>query len=168
VAHAGPARTLQVDNAKEFHARSLLRGCRQHGIELVYRPPARPHFGDDVERLIGTLMGEVHSLPDTTFGSVAQRGAYHSQAEATMSLEELETWLAWQIAGVYHVQPHATLKVSPLEASRAGTASMKQPIRQPKEAKGFYIDFLPYERRRIGREGVRLFNVHYHSHPIGG
>jgi putative transposase len=163
----GLPRTLQVDNAKEFHAQSLLRGCRQHGIELVYRPPARPHFGGHIERLIGTLMGEVHLLPGTTFGPVAQRGAYDSQREATMTLEELETWLAWQIAGVYHLQPHATLKVSPLEAWRAGTASMKQPIRHPKDAKGFYIDFLPYERRRIGREGIRLFNVHYWHGALG-
>jgi putative transposase len=163
----GLPRTLQVDNAKEFHAQSLIRGCRQHGIELVYRPPARPHLGGHIERLMGTLMGEVHLLPGTTFGSVAQRGAYDSQGEATMTLEELETWLAWQIAGVYHLQPHATLKVSPLEAWRAGAASMKQPIRQPKDAQGFYIDFLPYERRRIGREGIRLFNVHYWHGALG-
>ena len=75
----GLPRTLQVDNAMEFHAQNLIRGCRQYGIELVYRPPAHPHFGGHIERLIGTLMGEVHLLPGTTFGSVAQRGAYDSE-----------------------------------------------------------------------------------------
>ena len=163
----GLPRTLQVDNAMEFHAQTLIRGCRQYGIELVYRPPAHPHFGGHIERLIGTLMGEVHLLPGTTFGSVAQRGAYDSEKEATMTLEELEIWLAWQIAGVYHAQPHATLKVSPLEAWREGTASMNQTIRHPKDAKAFYIDFLPYECRRIGREGIRLFNVHYWHGALG-
>ena len=52
----GLPRTLQVDNAMEFHAQTLIRGCRQYGIELVYRPPAHPHFGGHIERLIGTLM----------------------------------------------------------------------------------------------------------------
>jgi putative transposase len=77
----------------EFHAQTLIRGCRQYGIELVYRPPAHPHFGGHIERLIGTLMGEVHLLPGTTFGSVAQGGAYDSEKEAKMTLENWKSGL---------------------------------------------------------------------------
>ena len=96
---------LHVDNAQEFRARALRRGCEQHGIQIVYRPPLQPHFGGHVEKLIGTLMGEVHLLPGTTFRSVAKRGTYHSAGQAAMTLAELEAWLAWQIAGVYHLRP---------------------------------------------------------------
>jgi len=53
---------LHLDNAKEFRARALVRGCEQHGIQIVHRPKKTPRFGGHIERLIGTLMGEVHLL----------------------------------------------------------------------------------------------------------
>jgi|GEM_PF-3331357 len=37
--------SLHLDNAPEFHSRALERGCAELGIELVYRPRGRPHFG---------------------------------------------------------------------------------------------------------------------------
>ena len=52
--------TVHLDNAKEFHGRALERGCREHKITLKFRPPKTPHFGGHIERLIGTLMGDVH------------------------------------------------------------------------------------------------------------
>jgi putative transposase len=53
----GLPRTIHVDNAKEFYAEALVRGCQEYGIRLKHRPPGRPHFGGHVERLIGTMMG---------------------------------------------------------------------------------------------------------------
>lgn len=61
--------TVHVDNGKEFHSRALERGCREHGIELKFRPRRTPHYGGHIERLIGTFMGEVHLLPGTTEAS---------------------------------------------------------------------------------------------------
>jgi putative transposase len=90
----GIPKSLHLDNAKEFRGRALRRGCEQHGIQIIYRPPLQPHFGGHIERLIGTLMGEVHLLPGTTFSSVAQRGNYDSEGQATMTLAELKPWLS--------------------------------------------------------------------------
>src|SRR3546814_10531919 len=42
---AGKPRALYVDNAAEFKSEALRRGCEQHGIDLGYRPPGRPHYG---------------------------------------------------------------------------------------------------------------------------
>ena len=39
----GLPRTLHLDNAKEFRSRALIRGCEQHGIRIVHRPPMTPH-----------------------------------------------------------------------------------------------------------------------------
>jgi putative transposase len=66
----GLPQAIHLDNAKEFHSQALERGCREHHICLKFRPPLAPHFGGHIERLIGTLMGEVHLLPGTTFSSV--------------------------------------------------------------------------------------------------
>lgn len=109
----GLPETLHMDNAKEFHSRALARGCGEYGIERQYRPPATPHFGGHIERLIGTMMGEVHLLPGTTFSNVAEKGDYDAEAESFMTLDELERWLAIQIAGIYHAKVHSGTMLPP-------------------------------------------------------
>jgi putative transposase len=157
----GLPKSLHLDNAKEFRAKAVLRGCEQHGIQIIYRPPLQPHFGGHIERLIGTLMGEVHLLPGTTFSSAAKRGSYDSAGRAAMTLAELEAWLVWQIAGVYHQSVHSALRCTPLAAWQKGVERMRKPGRQPSDAKRFYFDFLPFEQRSIGRAGLRMFNILY-------
>ena len=34
-------------------------------------------------------------------------------------------------------------------------------VRLPYSEQQFYIDFLPYERRAIRRDGIRMFNIFY-------
>jgi putative transposase len=46
---------IHLDNAKEFHGEMLRRACEQYGIALDYRPPAAPHMGGHMERLLGTV-----------------------------------------------------------------------------------------------------------------
>jgi hypothetical protein len=44
--------------------------CRQNRELARWRPPGQPHFGEIVERVIGTLMAVVHALRGTTFSNV--------------------------------------------------------------------------------------------------
>src|SRR5882724_8873352 len=108
-----------MDNAREFKSEAVRRGCDEYGIKKIFRPIARPHFGGHIERLIGTLMGRVHLLPGTTSSNVAERGDYDSAKSATMTLAELESWLALEMAGRYHRQTHRALGISPLAAWEA-------------------------------------------------
>jgi putative transposase len=151
---------VHLDNAREFYSKALKRGCQEYGIEIRYRPPGRPHFGGHIERLIGTMMGQVHLLPGTTFSSVAQRGKYKSTDAAVMTMRELETWLMVQTAGVYHMSPHQGLGKPPLKAW-GQTMQSHAPLRLPANEQQFYIDFLPYKRRTVTREGIRIFNIFY-------
>jgi putative transposase len=162
--HGLPKR-VHLDNAREFRANSLKRGCQEYGIEIVFRPPGKPHYGGHIERLIGTLMGEVHLLPGTTFSSVAQRGRYKAERAAVMTMRELETWLTLQIAGVYHMSHHRGLGKSPRQAWSEATQSCP-PIRLPQNEQQFYIDFLPYQRRTIRRDGIRMFNIFYWAESL--
>ena len=157
----GLPRVLHLDNAKEFRARALVRGCEQHGIQIVHRPPRTPRFGGHIERLIGTLMGEVHLLPGTTFSSIMERGEYDSTGQAAMTMDELEKWLAWQIAGLYHLRRHAGIGRTPLDAWNEGVQRMSKPLREPSDPKRFHLDFLPFEKRAVGRGGLQLFNILY-------
>jgi putative transposase len=59
----GLPQTVHLDNAKEFHGQALERGCREYKISLTFRPPQTTHFGGHTERLIGTMMGDLHLLP---------------------------------------------------------------------------------------------------------
>ncbi len=102
----GKPDTVEVDNGTEFYSEALRRGCEQHGINLVHRPPAQPHFGGIIERLIGTLMQHVHTLPGTTFSNIQERRAYDAKHHTTLTLQELETWLAFVIVGHYHTTAH--------------------------------------------------------------
>jgi putative transposase len=151
-----PAR-LHLDNAKEFRSQALRRGASQYGIEIDYRPPATPHFGGHIERLIGTMMGALRILPGATGRSVAERGV-DPAGTAVLSLDELETWLVHQIAGVYHHTLHRSLDRPPITAWREAVAQLPVPHRHPDDKERFYRDFLPFRRRR---SGVQLFNVTY-------
>ena len=65
----GIPKTIGLDNASEFRGKDLQRACEYHGIEINWRPVARPQFGGHIERLIGTTMGEVHSRVRTSLRS---------------------------------------------------------------------------------------------------
>jgi putative transposase len=158
--HGLPAR-IHVDNAREFHSKALQRGCEEYGIAMSWRPVHQPHFGGHIERLIGTVMGEVHLLPGTTFSSVAERGNYDSCKQALLTLSELEEWLLLQICGMYHRTRHQSTKLTPLAAWEKETRDLPSLVRLPQNPNQLYIEFLPFKLRKVSREGVRLFNVFY-------
>ena len=156
----GLPRTIHVDNAKEFHAEALVRGCQEYGIRLDHRPPGQPHFGGHIERLIGTMMGAVHLLPGTTFSSVSDKGSYASEERATLTLAELERWLALQIAGVYHLSIHSALGKTPLAAWQEDAETTARP-RDPLDETEFFLSFLPAVPRQIRRDGIHFYNIRY-------
>jgi putative transposase len=163
---------VYMDNAKEFHAEALRSAAQEYGIDLEFRPRGLPHFGGHIERLIGTMMGAVHLIPGTTFSNVAERGTYSSAKNAVMTLPELERWFALQVHA-YHSTIHSNLKVTPLAAWKQAVAARDTPIRQMADAdqRMFFLDLLPGERRKIRRDGIRLFNIHYWSNvlsPLAG
>ena len=157
----GLPETIHLDNAKEFHSSALKRGCREHGISLTYRPPQTPHFGGHIERLIGTMMGDLHLLPGTTFSSLADRGEYKPAKMASLTMRELERWLTLQIVEIYHQRVHRSIGEPPIKAWEKTLASRQVTIRHPADPQQFYVDFLPGELRLIRRDGIQLFGIHY-------
>ncbi|WP_245519358.1 Mu transposase C-terminal domain-containing protein [Neorhizobium sp. JUb45] len=162
---AGKPLLISVDNAKEFHSDAFERGCAQHDIAIDWRPVGQPKFGGVVERLIGTLMELVHSLPGTTFSNVMQRGKYDSDKAACLTLGELERWLTVAIAKFYHVRPHGGLDDDiPLRRYSAGVTALAtsgKTIPTPRNPRTYLIDFLPVVWRTLRREGVVIDHIHY-------
>ncbi|WFU07426.1 Mu transposase C-terminal domain-containing protein (plasmid) [Rhizobium sp. CB3171] len=151
---------IHLDNAKEFRSRALKRGAQEYGVDLIHRPVATPHYGGHIERLIGTMMGAVHLLPGTTFSDIDERGDYDSAANAAMTLDELERWMALEITR-YHADRHSALGIPPLAAWREAVARRVRPVRQPHDLAGFMIDFLPSVDRLVRRDGIHLFGLRY-------
>ena len=164
----GVPERLHLDNAKEFHSEAMRRGCEQYGIAVDYRPVRTPHYGGHIERLIGTMMGKVHLLPGTTFSSVREKGDYDPEKTAAMTLEEIERWLGHAIVGVYHRDLHRGIGLPPLAAWERGLAGdgVQEGRGTPvavSDQRRFLIDFLPFERRLVRREGVFLHSISYWS-----
>ena len=153
---------VHTDNGADFTAAALRRGCDEHGIGLILRPIATPHYGGHIERLIGTLMGRVHLLPGTTGSNTQDRGDYPSESNARMTMAELEQWLTLEICEQYHRRVHKGIRRSPLAAWQAETSGPTARARSlPEQPDQFMISFLPSMQRKLRRDGLHLFNIRY-------
>lgn len=160
----GKPDTIHVDNGKDFRSEALSRGCQQHGITLDFRPVGRPQYGGHIERLIGTMMGQVHLLPGTTFSNVQEKGDYDSEKHACMTLDEMQEWMTRGI-DVYHKRLHSGVGMPPLAAWEKGILGETGRGLPPRiiDPERFLIDFLPLERRTVSRSGIQLFYIDYYS-----
>lgn len=152
---------LHMDNAAEFKSKALKLGVGEHGVDLQYRPVATPHYGGHIERLIGTMMGQVHLLPGTTFSNVEERGDYDSERHALMTLREFEHWFAIEVVGRYHPDLHSALGMSPNAAWEQACAARPRPLRLPADGKKFFYDLLPFTWRKVRRDGLTMFGIRY-------
>jgi putative transposase len=161
---AGLPETIHVDNGADFRSKAFIHGCRNEGINIIWRPPGDPHYGGHIERLIGTMMGEMHLLPGTSFGNPIERGSYDSKKQSAMSLRELECYLGWEIAGGYHERIHSSLMRSPLAIWREHEDRVR--LRMPHDRMAFWVSFLPEERRKLRPDGVWLHGLPYWSNLL--
>jgi len=117
-----------------------------------------------VERVIGTLMQSVHDLPGTTFSNPQHRGGYDSEKTATLTLKELERWLALSVS-TYHGQVHRGIGQTPAKRWESGLEAHGTPTTVTNAA-AFLIDFLPVVRRSITRTGFTIDHVQYFSNAL--
>jgi putative transposase len=116
-----------------------------------------------MERLIGTLMKQIHTIPGTTFSNIAERGEYDSDKKAILTLSELEKWLTLCIIGQYHNKVHATIHEPPIERYKSG---LKEPKPIVINKKGFLVDFLPIVKRSIQRHGFMIDHINYYCNAL--
>jgi putative transposase len=163
----GIPRVIHADNAKVFRGNMLKRACEEHGIDLQWRPVATPHYGGHIERLLGTFLGEIHSLPGTTHSNPKNRGEYDPEKGASMTISEFEKWLATFIVEVYHQRVHSSLKMSPVRKYEIGILGTSEkpgtglPARITDEDR-LRLDFMPYIERTIQGYGVQVDEIHYY------
>lgn len=158
---------LHMDNAREFRGNMLQRACLEYGVDIEWRPVARPHFGGHIERLLGTFAQEIHALPGTTFSNSRERGDYDSEGKAALTLTEFEEWLVTFIVNVYHKRVHSGISMPPMEKYRQGVFGTKDspgrglPARINDEDR-LRLDLMPFEERTVQDYGVVIDEIHYY------
>ena len=162
----GVPRTIHADNAKEFRGNMLKKACHDYGVGLEWRPVATPHYGAHIERLLGTLNDEIHALPGTTFSNPDARGEYDSNAQAVMTLKEVERWFAILCVEVYHQRKHSELGMPPIAKWQEGIFGTKKtpgigvPARITDELR-LKLDLMPFETRTVQHYGIVWDHIEY-------
>ena len=153
---------VHSDNGSDFRSLAIRRGLNTYDVESHYRPVRKPRFGALIERFIGTIMGELHLVPGTTFSNVQQRGEYDSDRKAVMTLDAFEHWVLLQIAR-YHRSPHAGLDgFTPLSRwTEATEAGFRPRAVQPGLAEDLLLAFLPSAARKVSRTGIQFKKLRY-------
>ncbi|QNH77492.1 transposase [Pseudomonas protegens] len=159
---SGKPEAINSDNAKEFKSLSMVKACEKNNISLNWRPYGKKHYGGHVERWIGTLMGEVHFLPGTTFSNTLRRKGYPSEKKSCMTFMELSKWFARQVA-IYHSTVHSEIKSTPGDAWFDYFGGQAPNALTNKEKAELTIDFLPQARRRVTPKGLRFKNSYYYG-----
>lgn len=168
IIHGKPS-FIYVDNGSEFHSAAFTRGCAQHGIQIEYRPPGKAHYGGIIERVIGTMMTLVHTLPGTTFSNVTERGMYPSDNKACLTLSELEHWMTLAITKYYHMRLHSGIHETPMSRYESGLELMKRDGKTLPcvyNEKAFLIDFLPISYRMLRRDGFMIDHITYYNNAL--
>ena len=164
----GKPAVVHFDNAREFHSETIERACQDYGIDLKFRRLKIPEDGSHIERLLGTLMEEIHGVRGTSFSNTKDRDKYDSEAKSMMTLKEFELWLANLICGLYHHRRHGALDTSPLAQYRKGLIGDGQTVGAgiieilPNEHR-VYLDFLPMFEATVQPYGIKIDHITYQS-----
>ena len=161
--------TIHVDNGADFRAEAVKKAGLAHGINIEFRPVGRANFGGHIERVIGTLMHEIHNLPGTTFSNIKQRGEYDSDANASMTFFEFEKWLVTFITKIYHKRVHNSLFLTPEQQWEEGLFGDENSIgfiQKPSSNSTIILDFLPIYERTIQKNGVNIEGLNYYDHVL--
>lgn len=108
--------TLIVDNGADYQDSGFINAMRRLGTTLEVCPPYTPNAKAHVERFFRTLNEAlVHKFPGTTFSNPREKGDYHSQELARLTLDELRAHVHTWIEQIYHTNLHRSLGRAPID-----------------------------------------------------
>ncbi|MBM5573006.1 MULTISPECIES: Mu transposase C-terminal domain-containing protein [Deefgea] len=167
----GFPKKIHVDNAKEFRGNALKKACEEYGIDLEFRPVRTPNYGGHIERLMGTLMSEIHALPGTTRSRSTELGDYKPEEKAAMTMQDFELWFANLVIGHYHHEVHKGIELPPIEKFKEGifgcdnSPGIGLPLAPTSDEaiQKLKLDFMPMAMRTVQREGIAIDSIHYQA-----
>lgn len=167
----GVPKTIHVDNGPDFRSGTFRQSCLAYGINLEFRPVKQPRYGGHIERALGSVLTEIHTLPGTTFSSIKDKEGYNPEKHATMTKSEFETWLVTLICKVYHERLHTGIGMSPRKKWDIGIFgnSETQGVGLPPRVAdrlSILLDFLPSFHRTVQTFGVTIDGMSYYAEAL--
>jgi putative transposase len=165
----GFPRLFHADNGKEFRGEMLRLACKYFGKDLYWRPVKTPDYGAHIEKLIGSAMKTIHTIPGTTFSNKDMKGDYNSEKNACLIIDELERVFCTWVVNEYNVQKHEGIKTSPIAMWNLGITkglNGSLPTGLPdivEDTDEFRNHFLPVVKRTIQVNGIRIDHHFYYD-----
>lgn len=104
------------DNGVEFKNSTLSHICNHLKITIQPAQNRNPDNKPHIERFFGTLtFGLIQQLQGTTFSNPEARGDYDSRKHASLTLENLKSYVEEWIEVVYQGSIHSTTNKKPIE-----------------------------------------------------
>lgn len=164
--------SLLLDGGKEFRGIWLQTLCSAYHVTLQYRPPTKPRYGSQIERLFGTLNTNlIHVIRGNTQlrKNVRQMTkAVDPDGFAIWSFSELYDVIEHYFFEVYDILAHRELLVSPRVCfERSIALSGHRPLQVIPYDRHFLLATCPSTRKgtaRVQADGVKI-NYLYYSAP---
>jgi putative transposase len=110
-------------------------------------------------------MGGVYLLPVQPRPAPPPEGVTTRERSAPMTIAELESWIALEIAGRYHRKTRRSLGVSRLAAWEAAVSKgLHRSL--PSDIRGFMVNSSPSQLGISQKDGIHLFNIRYWSERV--
>jgi putative transposase len=110
-------------------------------------------------------MGGVYLLPVQPRPAPPPEGVTTRERSAPMTIAELESWIALEIAGRYHTKTRRSLGVSRLAAWEAAVSKgLHRSL--PSDIRGFMVNSSPSQLGISQKDGIHLFNIRYWSERV--
>lgn len=156
---------IWVDNGLEFHGKAIEAAAQELGIHVHYCPSRQPHYKGTVERFNRTLNhGILHRLPGTTFSKYEKRLQYNSDAQAVLTLKDLEEIIHHWVIDVYGCEFHRGIQTAPLQKWTEGVAL--SPPKLPPDLNALKVYLSQVERRHLNKNGIHINNLRYGSDAL--
>lgn len=152
-----------MDNGREFHAESVADALMNLAIAIEFARSRTPNDKPHVERFLRTFnYCFIHRLPGTTLAKVHERIGFKAEAEACITLTELDRLIHVWICQVYHQRPHSGLDGrAPIAVWREGAAAFPPQLKA--NAEDLDIEFSQAETSALQHYGIDLNTFKYVS-----
>jgi putative transposase len=108
----------------------------------------------------------IHRLPGTTFSNTQERGDYPSEELASLTLEEIESFVLRWVVDVYHQKTHRGLYgKTPIEIWRTG--EIGRTPRMPNDLDALEAVLGMRRSARVHHYGIELDSQQYHCPELG-
>ena len=158
---------LATDGGPSFSSGRFRRACLELGINPVLALSGLPWMRGRVERFFSRAHTQlIGRFSGRTFENVVRRGAYESEKNASLTIEDVRYVFVRYIVDIYHNLPHEGLRGKTprevwLEGIQLYNGSLQPPDRGQMRA-AFGIE----REATLDHEGVRLLALHYQSAPL--